>query len=373
MKNKQNEKILENVKLKISISNFEEGEKIDMKKMSKIILKSLTTVACALILTTGVVFAGSKVIENIWKTPEKIEVSKDGIFKITEESKRENISEEKAKEIAVNKLKEIGFNSNIVKTNSYKEIDSNKIMYRFITEDNFSISIDGITGTFFEIWNENKNIQDVNITITEDEAKEIANKYYKLFGFEEGEYEITKVWSNNQEGSGNGAGFKIDIEYNKKYGEIYNPYEYISLSIMSKNKALEHFRTDNIPYDNNEIIVTEEEAIQIALNEDAKIETNKIEKIEVKKSIVRMNADAYDRINNKQDYYKAMQTVDYPIEKRNYYVVEEKVRNAWVVEITYEDNYDGDIVKRYTEGVYNYFVDCTTGEIIGGASMYYSR
>jgi hypothetical protein len=36
------------------------------------------------------------------------------------------------------------------------------------------------------------------------------------------------------------------------------------------------------------------------------------------------------------------------------------------VEITYEDNYDGDIVKRYTEGVYNYFVDCTTGEIIGG-------
>ena len=88
--------------------------------------------------------------------------------------------------------------------------------------------------------------------------------------------------------------------------------------------------------------------------------------------VVKMNADAYDRTNNKEEYYKSKQTVDYPLEKRNYYVVEERVRNAWVVEITYEDNYDDDIVKRYTEGKYNYFVDCTTGEIIGGASMNYT-
>lgn len=372
MENKQNEKILENVKLKISISNFEKEEKIDMKKASKSIIKSLTTVACTLILTTGVVFAGSKVIEKIWKIPEKIEVQKDNICKITEESKRENIPEEKAKEIAINKLNEIGFSENIIKTDHYKLIDSNKIMYRFITEHNFSISIDGITGDFFEIWNVNKNIQDENITISEDEAKEIANKYYKLFGFKEGEYEITKIWSDNKEGSGKGEGYRIDIAYNKKYGETYNPYQYVSLSIESKNRTLGYFRTENIPYDNNETIVTEEEAVQIALNEDKKIETNKIEKTEVKKSIVKMNADAYDRINNKEEYYKAKQTVDYPIEKRNYYVVDERVRNAWIVEITYEDNYDGDTVKRYTESIYNYFIDCTTGEIIGGTSMYYN-
>lgn len=372
MENKENKKILEDVKLKISISNFEEEEKIDMKKTSKNIMKSLTTVACAILLTTGVVFAGSKVIEKIWKIPEKIEVQKDNICKITEESKRENIPEEKAKEIAINKLNEIGFKENIIKTDHYKLIDSNKIMYRFITEDYFSISIDGISGNFFEIWNVNKNIQDENITISEDEAKEIANKYYKLFGFKEGEYEITKVWSNNKEGSGKGEGYRIDIEYNKKYGETYNPYQYVSLSIESKNKTLGYFRTENIPYDNNETKVTQEEAVQIALNEDKKIETNKIEKTEVKKSIVKMNADAYDRINNKEEYYKAKQTVDYPIEERNYYVVNERIRNAWVVEITYEDNYNGDIVRRYTESIYNYFIDCTTGEIIGGAPMHYS-
>ena len=59
----------------------------------------------------------------------------------------------------------------------------------------------------------------------------MASKYYKLFGYAEEEYELTKIWSNNKEGIGEGPGFKFDIRYNKKYGEVYNPYEYISLYI----------------------------------------------------------------------------------------------------------------------------------------------
>ena len=66
-----------------------------------------------------------------------------------------------------------------------------------------------------------------------------------------------------------------------------------------------------------------------------------------------------------------MQTVDYPNEERNYYNVEDRIRNAWVVVITYEDNFDS-VTERYTEGKYSYFVDCTTGEIIGGDSMDYT-
>ena len=81
-----------------------------------------------------------------------------------------------------------------------------------------------------------------------------------------------------------------------------------------------------------------------------------------------MNADAYERINNKEKYYEAVQTVDYPTEKRNYYKIENKIRNAWVVVIKYEDNFN-DVVKRYTEGAYSYYVDATTGEIIGGEML----
>lgn len=57
MINKEKEKILENVKLKISISNFDEEENIEMKKSNRNILK-MTSVAClCLLLTTGLVFA----------------------------------------------------------------------------------------------------------------------------------------------------------------------------------------------------------------------------------------------------------------------------------------------------------------------------
>lgn len=65
--------------------------------------------------------------------------------------------------------------------------------------------------------------------------------------------------------------------------------------------------------------------------------------------VVKMNADAYNRINDKDKYYEAMQTPNYPIEERNYYNVDDRVRKAWVVVINYEDNYNGDIAKRYTE------------------------
>ena len=126
-----------------------------MENKTKGILKTVVTALAGVILSTGVVFAGTMVYENIWKTPEKIELSSgdfEEITKITEESKKENMSEEKAKEIAINKLNEIQFNSNIVGTNHYKEYDSNKIWYRFDTEDNYEISIDGQTGEFFDIW-----------------------------------------------------------------------------------------------------------------------------------------------------------------------------------------------------------------------------
>ena len=368
-----NDKIFEKVKMKIAISNVKE-EDIVMENKTKGILKTVATALAGIVLSTGVVFAGTVVYENIWKTPEKIQLSSgdfEEITKITEESKKENMSEEKAKEIAINKLNAIGFNSNIVGTNHYKEYDSNKIWYRFDTEDNYEISIDGQTGEFFGIWNNNKNIQDTKKYMTEEQGIETANKYYKLFGYKEGEYEITKIQSVNNEGTDTGAGFRMTVTYNKKYGDVYNPYEYISITLESKNMELDMFRIGNIPFDNNQVVITEDEAINIALKEDEKIETNKVQSTKATLMIVKMNADAYDRINDKDKYYEAMQTPNYPNEERNYYKVDDKIRKAWVVVLNYEDNYGEDIVKRYTEGSYSYFVDATTGEIIGGHTLDY--
>ncbi|MDO5556155.1 MAG: hypothetical protein Q4G09_05965 [Clostridia bacterium] len=51
-----------------------------------------------------------------------------------------------------------------------------------------------------------------------------------------------------------------------------------------------------------------------------------------------------------------------------YYETDERVRNAWVVVITYAE-YEApetSVVDRYAKGQFSYFVDATTGEIIGG-------
>ena len=53
----ENEKILENVKLKISISNFDEEENLEMKKSNRSMLKIATVACCMLIVTTSLVFA----------------------------------------------------------------------------------------------------------------------------------------------------------------------------------------------------------------------------------------------------------------------------------------------------------------------------
>lgn len=57
MNSKEKEEILKNVKRKISISNFVEEEKLDMKKVNNSILKVGAVACCLVVSITGVVFA----------------------------------------------------------------------------------------------------------------------------------------------------------------------------------------------------------------------------------------------------------------------------------------------------------------------------
>lgn len=372
------------IRLKIAISKMKEENDIVMENKTKNIFKIVSTAVAGIVLSTGIVFAGTKVYENIWKEPEKMEIVTSVL---TPESEKENISEEEAKQIAINKLNQIGFNTKIIGTDHYKLIDSNKIMYRFKTEDNYSISIDGQKAEFFEIWNESKKLGEIdkkfygygsgkNVSseyfMNRDKAVEVANKYYKLFGFKEGEYEVTKVSSFNSEGDEKAeTGYKFDVTYNKKYGDTYNPYEYVGIQVYAKDEMLWMVRTENIPYDNNPTEITKDQALQIALEVDKNVEDKEIIETKVEEMIVDMNAKAYYRLTDKERFYKEMSTVDYPAEERVYYQMEDKIRNAWVVVITYVDDWP-DVVTRYTRGGFSYFIDATTGEIIGGAIMDYT-
>jgi len=94
MNNKQKEKILENVKLKISISNFNEEERIEMNNMKKSILKISAVACCVLVSITGVVFATEigNFIKNFFgnNTSDGVDIAVNNGYVAEVETKKQN-------------------------------------------------------------------------------------------------------------------------------------------------------------------------------------------------------------------------------------------------------------------------------------------
>ena len=111
-------------------------------------------------------------------------------------------------------------------------------------------------------------------------------------------------------------------------------------------------------FENNEYVISEEEAINIAKAKEEEFSGEPIINITAKKSIEKMNQFVYCLENN--------------IEEQTSVRTENRIRNVWVVKIEHEkepknkDNTLSNIesVKRYMSK--KYYIDATTGEIIGG-------
>lgn len=362
-----NNKIFEKVKMKIAISNVKK-EDIVMKKSKLNISKGIGIAACIALSMTGVVFASSKIIESIWKNPEKINPT----YEIVDEIRKTNITIDEAKEVAINKLEEVGFNSNIIKQEERKTYNNENIDYLFTTETEYEITIEGSTGQFLEIRNCKEFKQDENKAYTLEEAKEIADKYFKQFGFDKDGFEFTKVQvdvgPDVKKGGEQTRGSRLEVRYNKKYDNQISSSQYVNIVLdTGLEDRFESIRTENETFENNEYIITKDEAISKAKEYDKNITDMKITETKAEKKIVKMNDKAYSRMQNYKEFYEPMQNENFDNSKYNYYDVDEKLRNAWVVVLKYDDKYfSDDVVKRYSEGAFTYYVDATTGEIIGG-------
>lgn len=362
-----NNKIFEKVKMKIAISNVKE-EDIVMNKSKLNIAKGIGIAACITISMTGVVFASSKIIESIWKNPEKVNPT----YEIIDEIRKKNITIDEAKEIAINKLEEVGFNPNIIKQEERKTYNNENIDYLFTTETEYEITIEGSTGQFLEIRNCKEFKQDENKAYTLEEAKEIADKYFKQFGFDKDGFEFTEVQvdvgPDVKKGGKQIRGSRLEVRYNKKYDNQISSSQYVNIVLdTGLEERFESIRTENKTFENNEYIITKDEAISKAKEYDKSITDMKIAETKAEKKIVKMNDKAYSRMQNYKEFYEPMQNENFDNSKYNYYTVDEKLRNAWVVVLKYDDKYfTDDVVKRYSEGAFTYYVDATTGEIIGG-------
>ena len=72
-------------------------------------------------------------------------------------------------------------------------------------------------------------------------------------------------------------------------------------------------------------------------------------------------------MNNTEEHYKPLLKTDVKAEERVIYKTEERSRKVWVVVLEYGDE-NANIVEKVAKGQYSYYVDATTGEIIGGST-----
>ena len=115
-----NEEIKEKLKIKIAISQIKNEEEKAMNKKEKFVFKNIGIAACVLMSLTGVVFAGSKIIETVFKEPKKYESYNE----LIEERKQIQGSQEITKE---DETKAVDMEQAIV--------EANKILDKFGYED----------------------------------------------------------------------------------------------------------------------------------------------------------------------------------------------------------------------------------------------
>lgn len=369
-------KLYQDLKLKIEIPDkcetiIKEGlnKKIKFHSLTKICITS-----CAgLVLTMGIVYAGTKVYDKIWKEPEKVvgfNIENTNQNAIIQE--KDIMSKEEAMEKANELLKKVGCENETIELIEMKNNFANyEVAWNIITDQETKIYLNANNPDSFNIRVDNRLNKDIeNYRTTEKAAENTARDLCKKFGYNLDEYTHMKIYSNMKEES---DAYIWYVNFYKKYNEIINPYENIRISFIPEINEVYYFNVSDRKCENNPIEIAKESAKEIALKEEKKINTKyEINNIDIELSIVSMNGEAYLRTN---DYEQLNQqtTVDYPSEKWVSYRTDSRIRMAWVVTINYKipDTVNKfDVSYNVNDEQFSYYIDATTGEVIGGCGNY---
>ena len=334
---------------------------------AKAIKKSII-VATGLLLGSGVAFAATKTYENIWKQPETYKFS----YEITEQEKKEAISEEEAKSKATEYFRKIGLekeiNGLVLTKNAYKD------------EIEWSIKFEsGVMSINSKGEIESLNIPSCNYKIpynygiTREEARKTAKELLAKYNpnNNDDEYELVSLKRNAEKDE---DAYIWYADFYKKYDDLLNNCEKISIGWIPKVNGLYSLDFENYKYEKNEQKISKEEAIKIAVEKDKQIETrHNIISTDAELGIDKMNTEVVYRENNIEEYEKGI--INFTVEENGthkikedavFYKVDNRVRKAWEVTLYYDYyKYDKDFPERFV-----YYVDATTGEIIGGARFY---
>lgn len=357
-----------------SLNNIKE------KKKYSFIRIALTTCA-SLILVVGVVYAGNQIYEKIWKEPEKVTGTENQT--IEDITKASSISEEEARKKAIQLLEKFGYKDETIKS---IEIEKNMQNYDSIwkveTQNNVFIDFDANEGKYFAIsYNEN-NILSKDIlkeNISKEEAEALARKLCEEYGYNLNKYNKVYVIPHEEENLSNFGNenkdvkaYQWDVVFSRTYESGSNSFENIRISFVSGSNKVYYFMYEDEYVEDNQVIITEQEARQIVLDTEEKIKSDyNIQNIHINLDIAQMNGDAFLRMENYELYSKQYYGnigKDFSHEEYTKYRTDNPIRKVWMVTIECNEvSKEGKPIDKY----YTYHVDATTGEITGGSPIYY--
>ena len=348
---------------------------LNKKKTHASILRKVASFFIITFITSGIVFAGSVVYEkNIWKEPQKVVVGSAEHSDNQNESKQNIMPEDESRKKANEILEKFEYkDENIKKIELQSHIDDYDSSWYITTEQNINIFIDASGDGSFSISNGNiyKDIE--HYRTTKEEAVNTAIEITQKYGYDIKDYGYVSVKSNLNSDK---ESYIYNVTFCKEYNGIRNPYESIFISFIPQINVVRSFMFTNKKFENNPVEITKEKAEEIALNEEdklkAKYEMYKIDKVETNLRIVSMNGGAYLRANDYEQLHEQT-SLNYPYEKWVFYRTESRIRNAWVVTIIYKipndvNKLDGNY--NMNDEKFSYYIDATTGEVIGGDSIF---
>ena len=357
-------------KCKSVIKESLNDNKINRKKKHYSLAKIVVATCASFVLTAGIVYAGTAIVNKIWKQPEKVVgfYSDENTNQITEEEKASVMSEQEAIEKAKELLKKFGHEGEKIKLIQLDNNPNNYELEWYIQTDSDEtnpniISFDARGEDCFDVLFQDALNESIhNYRTTEEEAVKTARELCKKYGYDTEKYTKIDIRSNLEPEEA----YIWYVDFYKEYDGIINPYESIKIGFVPEINDIYYLYVNNLKYENNPVEITEEQAKRVVLEAEQKTDTD-YEMININTSLAinKMNGDAYKRITDYEQYYDT----DNPSEKEVYYKTEGRVRKTWNVILEYdvprfgEKEYKkSDFFKRY----YTYYVDATTGEIIGG-------
>ena len=350
----------------------ERFEKVCRKRK---LIKNISIFCLLLICTSGCAIGGYIAYESVWKEPKQYTYAelKNTIEQsnVMEEEKANLISEEEAKEKTLEIVNNLGYkNQEITKIelNQNKEEGYEEVYYSIESKNNYNenlkISLDAVTGELNFLEDE-RNMTNSNNKVSIEQATNISNKIYNDAGLTQ-EYNMSSCQEEIRVYKGQDIEMWVS-KYNKIYDNLINPYEEIEILFTIHNdetKIASIIKSKNGMYEDNEEVITENEAIEIAKNKEKELTDNEVSKIDSTIGIRKFNKYIYDLENNVVINNEKVDSDDKMIAE-----TENRVRKVWIISI-YHEEIETDSIENYLKSKdKSYYIDVTTGEIVGGSKI----